>query len=92
MARRSRSKKPRIYHIQSLERALQILACFSLRKPELSLGEIATLTQIPRPTVFRLLTVLEQNRLLARTEDGVRYRIGIRAFELGSLFLAHLSI
>lgn len=90
MARRI--KKPRTYHVQSLERALQILTCFSLRKPELTLGEIATLTQIPRPTVFRLLTVLEQNRLLARAEDGLHYRIGIRAFELGSLFIAHLSI
>jgi IclR family acetate operon transcriptional repressor len=36
--------------------------------------------------------VLEGNRFVARTPDGLRYQVGIRAFELGSVFLAHLSI
>ena len=80
------------YHVQSLDRAFSILGCFSLRQPQLTLSEICELTGLPKPTVFRLLSVLEANRMIARTADGLRYEIGIRTFELGSIFLTNLSI
>jgi len=88
----SESVDRQTYHVQSLDRAFRILGCFSLRQPQLTLNEICEQTGLPKPTVFRLLSVLEANRLVARTADGLRYEIGIRTFELGSIFLANLSI
>jgi IclR family KDG regulon transcriptional repressor len=82
----------RTYPNQSLARAFAILACFSLRLPTLTLQDICSATALPKPTVFRLLAALETARLVARTPDKQRYQIGIRAFELGSLFLSSLSI
>lgn len=80
------------YHNQSLSRAFAILACFSLRTPTRRLNDICAATSLPKPTVFRLLAALEEERFVARTADKQRYEIGIRAFELGSLFLSSLSI
>ena len=87
-----RPPSKRSYQVQSVERAFAILSCFSLRRPELSLGQISELTALPKPTAFRLLSVLERVRFVERTPDGQRYQVGIRAFELGSVFLAHRSL
>lgn len=80
------------YKVQSVDRALQILSCFSLRKPELTLIEICEMTELPKPTVFRLLSVLEDADFIARTVDQQRYSVGIRVFELGNVYLSNLSI
>ncbi|MCX6029965.1 MAG: IclR family transcriptional regulator [Chloroflexi bacterium] len=84
--------KQEAYQVRCLKRALGILGCFSLVRQELSLSELCGLTALPKPTVFRLLSSLERARLVERTPDGQRYQVGIRAFELGNVFLAHLSI
>jgi IclR family transcriptional regulator, KDG regulon repressor len=86
------SSEKKVYQVNSLERAFRILRCFSLEKSELSLAEISEKTQLPKPTVFRLLAVMETERLVVRTNDGQRYRIGIRTFELSGIFLANLSL
>jgi DNA-binding IclR family transcriptional regulator len=81
-----------LYHNQSIGRAFAILACFSLLTPTRTLNDICAATSLPKPTVFRLLAVLEAARFVARTPDKQSYQIGARAFELGSLFLSNLSI
>ena len=88
----TRIAKRQMYRVQSLDRAFEILQCFSLRKQELDLNEICEQTQLPKPTVFRLLSSLQQARFVERTTDGQKYQVGVRAFELGGIFLAHLSI
>jgi DNA-binding IclR family transcriptional regulator len=82
----------KVYQVNSLERAFQILRCFTLTKPTLGLAEISAMTQLPKPTVFRLLAVMEKENFVARTPDGKGYRIGIRTFELSGIFLANLSL
>lgn len=80
------------YRVTAVERANDILKCFSLLKPELSLVEISQMTGIPKPTVFRILSTLEEARLVQRTEDSQKYAVGITCFELGSVYLGHLSV
>lgn len=80
------------YHIRSVSRALEILTCFSQRRPELSLNDICELTGLPKPTVFRLLSVLESARFVERCPDKKKYQVGIKAFEIGCVFLSHLSV
>jgi IclR family transcriptional regulator, KDG regulon repressor len=88
----STSGDKKVYQVNSLERAFQILRCFTLAKPDLSLIEISTMTQLPKSTVFRLLAVMEKERFVARAQDGLHYRIGIRTFELSGIFMANLSL
>lgn len=85
-------KNNKKYQVQSVDRALQILTCFSLTKPELTLTEICEITQLPKPTVFRLLASLMAAQFISRTSDQQRYTVGIKLFELGNIYLSNLSI
>jgi IclR family KDG regulon transcriptional repressor len=81
------------YHTRSVSRALEILACFSQKRPELSLNEICELAGLPKPTVFRLLSALESARFVERCPGKDKYyQVGIKAFEVGCVFLSHLSV
>ena len=50
------------------------------------------MTELPKPTVFRLLSTLEDSDFIVRTADQQRYTVGIRVFELGNVYLSNLSI
>ena len=84
--------KAKTYQTRSVSRALDILACFSQNRPELSLTEICELVGLPKPTVFRLLSALESARFVERCPDKDKYQVGIKAFEVGCVFLSHLSV
>ncbi|PTX60321.1 IclR family transcriptional regulator [Melghirimyces profundicolus] len=72
--------------VRAAERALDILLCFT-RQPELSLTEIARMTELNKSTVYRLLATLEEKGFLARDAETDKYRLGFRIWELS----AHLS-
>ena len=80
------------YQVRALERALDILAAFSLRQPELSLTEIATRTHLAKSTALRLLAVLEERGFVERAAETDRYRVGIHLFEIGSIYIQTLAI
>jgi len=86
------TQKKETYQVQAVDRALSILSCFSLTKPELSLVELTEMTGLPKPTVFRLLSSLEAARFVHPTEDNQRYKVGIRLFELGEIYQANFAI
>lgn len=80
------------YQVRALERALDLLDAFSLAAPELTLSELAERTELPKSTLVRLLAVLERRHYVERTPETERYRIGIRAFELGSIYIQTLKL
>lgn len=80
------------YQVRALERALNILSLFSVSVPELSLSDIAEQTGIAKSTTFRLVSVLTDYGFLERIPDTERYRIGIRAFEIGSIYIQSTSV
>ena len=71
---------------------MKILDSFSLKESELNLSEITRKTDLPKPTVYRILETLCEYRLLARDKDTLKYRIGIKFFEIGSLYMSSLKI
>jgi DNA-binding IclR family transcriptional regulator len=72
------------YQTRSLIRALAILDAFGPDRPTLSVNDFHKLLDIPKPTVSRLASVLEQHGLLRG--DGHAYQLGPKTFELGSVF------
>ncbi|MCO5222805.1 MAG: IclR family transcriptional regulator [Thermomicrobiales bacterium] len=80
------------YQVRALERALDLLDCFSLAESELSFTELAERTGLSKGTAVRLLSVLERRGLLERSPDTDRYRIGLHTFELGSIYIQSLQI
>lgn len=75
------------YQVRALERALDILDVFDLDHPALTLTEIAARVGLAKSTASRLLAVLEERGWLERSPDTDRYRIGVRAFAFGQVYI-----
>lgn len=70
--------------VRAVERALDILLCFTQEESDLSLTEIAAKINLHKSTVHRLLTTLEEKGFLIRNEATEKYRLGIRIWELST--------
>jgi DNA-binding IclR family transcriptional regulator len=70
--------------VRAVDRALEILLCFSQEKPVLSLTEIADHIGISKSTVNRLLRTLECRRFLMRDSGMGKYHLGFRFLEMAS--------
>ena len=74
----------RIRGTQAVVRALRIVRAFSDDRPEWSLADLSRELSISKPSAFRLLSALEDGRLLTRTGASAAYRLGPGAIELGA--------
>ena len=72
----------RPYLVSALAKGLRVLSTFSEQRRELRLVDVATLTGIPTPTVFRLLRTLESEGYVEQLDDG-RFRPGPFVLTLG---------
>jgi IclR family transcriptional regulator, mhp operon transcriptional activator len=68
--------------IRSLERGLQVLKALNAT-PISSLQDVYRLTQIPKPTLLRILHTLEQSGVVSRRLADGRYRISANLTRLG---------
>ena len=78
--------------MQSVERIIKIIDCFSIEETQLSLGEITKKTSLPKPSVYRICEALCEEHILNKDPSTLKYRIGIKLFELGSMFLRSLEL
>ena len=75
--------------IRAVERALDVLLCFSGQTPELTMTQIAEQVGVHKSTAHRLLATLERKRFVQRDPDKGTYRLGIRALQMAYLTLEH---
>ena len=73
---------------KTVSNALSVLGCFSRSEPVLNASELTRRLKLTRTSVIRLLATLERFGYVEKCPEAVGYRIGLRAFEVGSLFLA----
>ena len=73
---------------KTVTNALRALGCFSRSTPVHTASEIARQLKLPRTNVIRLMATLESFGFVARRPDDGGFQIGLRAFEIGTLFLA----
>lgn len=78
------------HFVTALARGLEILACFSPTRTELGSTELAGLTGLPQPTVWRLCHTLVKLGFLIQT-SGDKLRPGIPTLRLGYSALAALD-
>lgn len=78
--------------VTALARGISVLRCFTADTPELSVSEIARLTSLPQPTVWRLCHTLEQLGYLVTMPDSQTLRAGIPLLSLGQAAVAAQSI
>ncbi|WP_338753440.1 IclR family transcriptional regulator [Bacillus sp. FJAT-52991] len=80
---------------QSVVKALKLLDFFLEGQKELTLGEITQKSGMPKPTVFRFLSSLEECGMLMKsrhTGQDVRYHLGLKLLELGNVVADQLEI
>lgn len=73
--------------VTALARGLEVLRCFTPARPELGTSEIARLTGIPQPTVWRLCYTLQQLGFLTPIPGRQTMRPGIALLGLGQAVL-----
>lgn len=66
---------------QAVSRALQLLKLFDDNNPELDLQTLTDLSGLNKSTTFRILTALESEGFIQKSNDG--YRLGADAIMLG---------
>jgi IclR family KDG regulon transcriptional repressor len=69
--------------IQSVERAADILELFLGSESELSVKEISDRLSISKSTVHGLIKTLEHRGYLQQNQDNLKYKLGLKLFELG---------
>lgn len=78
--------------MRAVERALDILLCFTREEPTRSLTQIAEAIHMSKTTVHRLLATLENKRFITRDKATGLYRLGIRFIEMASLVLQDVEL
>jgi IclR family transcriptional regulator, KDG regulon repressor len=81
-----------VYKVQALERALDILECFSFQNRELNLTDIVNCTGLNKTTVKRLVSNLTTRGYLQRDPRSKMYQLGIRLFEMGGIVFSSFSL
>ncbi len=78
--------------VPAVSRALDVLELF-LDQPTLTAPEITERLGIPRTTVHELVsTLVDRSYLLATDGSPIRYRLGMRPFQLGNRFAEQLDL
>ncbi len=76
-------KKSEENNVRSINRALQILKCFSWNERRFTLTEIAQKVDLPKSTTSRLLATLENEGFLRKDEGSNHYKLGYEIYFLG---------
>ncbi len=82
--------RPRTDLVQSLERGLAVLRCFTRDEPALTLSEVAARTGLTRAAARRFLLTLEHLGYV--TLDGRRFSLRPRVLELGYTYLSSFGL
>lgn len=78
--------------VTGLLRGLAVLRCFDLGRERLGSSDIARMTGLPQPTVWRLCKTLEHGGYLVADPDGSRFRPGMAILTLGYAALDTLEL
>jgi IclR family transcriptional regulator, KDG regulon repressor len=78
--------------IQSIERAADVLELFLVSNPELSVKEISENLKLSKSTVHGIIKTLEHRGYLQQNPEDMKYKLGIKLFELGNFVGNHLDL
>ena len=80
------------YFVQSVDRAIDILECFTFSEKERTLNEIVRQTALNRTTVIRLLSHMTSRHYITYAERNRTYQLRVKLQELGGVALSSMSL
>ncbi len=75
----------------TVSRALQLVGLFSAQRPELGISELSRELKLSKTAVHRLVQALALHQFLDHNPVTRKYRVGVEAFRVGSLFSRSLE-
>lgn len=80
------------YAVHSVENALDLLDAICDEGGEARVSQLSQRTGMSKTSVFRLLATFEQRGFVERSDDSVKYRLGLSACEMGQKILARMGV
>jgi len=80
------------YRIKSIEKAIQMLNLFSVKQPELNLGELSQALKVHKSTAYRIAVTLVEGGLLRWNPQKGCYSLGLKILNLGSSLMNSLEL
>lgn len=81
-----------LVRVQSIDRAVAILECFTENKRELKLSDIANMLDLNKSTVHGLLNTLKYHGFIEQDEITQKYRLGTRFIVYSDLVVNSMDI
>ncbi|MBI9076068.1 MAG: IclR family transcriptional regulator [Desulfatibacillum sp.] len=78
--------------VQSVDRALEILALFTTASPRLGITDISKAMGLAKPTVHGLVRTLASHGFLAQDQESKKYSLGLKIHEMGTILAGSLRI
>ncbi|WP_313342388.1 IclR family transcriptional regulator [Sedimentibacter sp.] len=78
--------------VQSIDRLVAIIECFSKNKRELKLSEIANMVDLNKSTVHGILNTLKYHGFIGQDESTQKYRLGTRFIEYGDMVVNSMDV
>lgn len=78
--------------IKSVDRAMDLLECFTEEKTEIGATELAKLIGLTKPSAYRLAETLLTRGYLVKNPDKLRYQIGPKVLNLSKVFFSKVDI
>lgn len=80
------------YFLESVDRAMKVLDCFTPETPELRLTDISNRLGATKSQILRVTSTLESGGYLVRDPDTKRFRLGVRLFHLGMIVYQQMDL
>lgn len=77
--------------VRAVERALEILECFTGERKNIGLSEISRSLTLPKATVLRLIRTMEAQGYIYQHEQDLTYSLGSKVLPLAKAFLRDLN-
>ncbi len=80
------------YFLESVDRVVRVLECFTPESPELRLKDLSESLGIHKTQMLRIASTLESSGYLVRDPETKRYRLGVRLFHLGMVVQQQMDL
>ena len=80
------------YTIASLDRAVSVLEVLASEKDGKTLAALGETTDIPKSTLFRILSTLHDRDIVSLDVDTKKYTLGLKLRELGNAFIRQTDL
>lgn len=80
------------YSVKSLARAMRVLECFSVQRPELGVTEIARMLGMQKSTICNILSTFEKTGYVVQNPETSKYHLGTKILHLSYIVNQHLGM